>query len=213
MSGFPEIAAVVGFVITAKDVIVLAIDIYRAVEDPSKLPKELRKVAERLPAVRDLLSAAQEQFYNKLPSKLAWQESATTLERCRDSCTELKDLLDNALPQHENTTKRVWKAIKIIASQKGQKAEDILEDIYKDLDILEKQHILTDTELLASIKATVDELKGGSSAKNQHYGSGAQNINEGSHNTIHSLSGDGNRMTNMYGSGAYYERGTQKPSA
>jgi hypothetical protein len=207
MSGFGEVAAVFGFVAASVELVKVALEIYEAVEDPSKIPKKLRKVAEKLPAVRDLLETAQEQYDNELPDKKTWQEAEASLKRCHDGCEELKQLFDKALPQQDTLRGRVWTGFKVAVTSKGKKAEDLLEEISQELEILVKRHILTDSALLADIKTSVEELCVRSDGRYQHHGSGAQNIIEGSRNNIYSQSGEGNRQVNVSGSGGYYEAG------
>lgn len=190
-------ASVYGLVTGTIEIIKTAIDIYEAVEVKSGLPRRLRMVAEKLPSVEDLLRSAEEQYRKGKPDEKTWIGAKLNFERCNKHCEALRDIFDEAFPNADaNKLQRIWKGTLAVAGSKGSKAEALMRDIYEDLHILEQRQIIESTELLAGIKATLDELASEDGSRYHHSGSGAQNVNEGTHNTVYSMSGPGGRQFN-----------------
>jgi inactivated superfamily I helicase len=202
MSGFEAVAAIIGVVAASAECIKIAIAIYKDVKDTSKVPPTLQKVAARLSIIKELLDNAQHEAENKRPNANAWQESEACLLRCEKWCRELQSLFEKAFPQQPDSTRqRFWKSFENVVTSKGRKAEELFKDIYKELEFLSQQRIVTSHELLQEIRSAVDDLGRGDDGTFQHFGSGAQNINKGRDNTINSL-GEGSQFLDLSGSSA-----------
>ena len=168
MSGLEASAAVFGFIAGAIDITHKAVEIYRAVEDKSGIPKALRKVSEKLPSVEGILRNAEAQCKGlKFDTIDEWtlRDMKRDVQDCRESCKELHELLLNAYPKEgSGKAGRLWKGTKTVFSSKGKTAEGLLEEIRMYLELLASRQVISNAVLLKDIKSLVEELprEGGS---------------------------------------------------
>lgn len=185
-------ASVYGLITGSIAAISTAIDIYHAVQNKSGIPERLRKVSESLPNLETILDSAKAQYDGEKLKQRVWIDSQQDFERCEELCRELRDLLAKAYPEKEESTSgRLWKSTKTVLSRKSRSAEQLLNDIWTYLSILEKKGIITNTTLLQEIKDVVDELsvESGSVSTFNHYGTGDQIAGD-------KISGNKNQMGN-----------------
>ena len=158
-SGLETAASLYGLITSSISVIEASIKIYNAVQDKSGITEELRKVSDRLPTIQALLRDAAAQYQEKRLKDQQWLAVRDTIRDCEETCRELQEVLDRAYPTIDaGRVSRVFKNLGNIISQKGKTAQQLLQEIYKDLQILSHHHIITETKLLEEIKETVDEL-------------------------------------------------------
>jgi hypothetical protein len=172
MSGLEASAAVFGLIAGAIDITHKAVEIYRAVEDKSGIPKALRKVSEKLPSVEGILRNAEAQFKRlEFDAIDEWtlRDMKRDVQDCRESCKELHELLLSAYPQEgSGKAGRLWKGTKTVFSSKGKTAEGLLEEIRMYLDMLASRQIISNAVLLKDIKSLVEEFpKDGGSMQQQ----------------------------------------------
>jgi hypothetical protein len=162
MSGLEASAAVFGFIAGAIDITHKAVEIYRAVEDKSGIPKALRKVSEKLPSVEGILRSAEAQCKGvKFDSVDEWtlRDMKQDVQECMLSCQELHELLLSAYPKRTSgKAGRLWNGTKTVFSNKGKTAEGLLEEIRMYLELLASRQIISNTGLLKDIKSLVEEL-------------------------------------------------------
>jgi hypothetical protein len=159
MSGIESAAGVWGLIADTISVIETSIKIYDAVRDKSGITKELRKVSEQLPSIKELLEDAKAQYDPKKLDAQKWVEAGADVKNCIEACKELQDVLDRAYPKAgAGLVGRVFKNLGNLVSQKGRTAEQLLKDIHGYLDLLHQRQIITNTKLLQEVKRAVDEL-------------------------------------------------------
>jgi hypothetical protein len=162
MSGLEASAAVFGFIAGAIDITHKAVEIYRAVEDKSGIPKALRKVSEKLPSVEGILRSAEAQCKSvKFDSVDEWtlRDMKRDVQDCMVSCQELHELLLSAYPKETSgKAGRLWNGTKTVFSNKGKTAEGLLEEIRMYLGLLASRQIISNADLLKDIKSLVEEL-------------------------------------------------------
>jgi len=190
-TGIAEAATVYSLVTGTIELIKTAIEIYQAVRDKDKLPQKLHIVAERLPSIEQLLATSEQQSYT-LPAD-TWVAVHQNVQRCYTCCEEMRDIFEKAFPQAANVMHRVWTGAVTILSGKGKRAEELLREVSHELEVLGQHHVVSNTELLAEIKASVDQLGVGDGSVYQHFGSGPLGVNPASGTqTINRNSGSGN---------------------
>jgi hypothetical protein len=162
MSGLEASAAVFGFIAGAIDITHKAVEIYRAVEDKSGIPRALRKVSEKLPSVEGILRSAEAQCKGvKFDSIDEWtlRDMKRDVQDCMVSCQELHELLLSAYPKDTSgKAGRLWNGTKTVFSNKGKTAEGLLEEIRMYLGLLASRQIISNAGLLEDIKSLVEEL-------------------------------------------------------
>jgi hypothetical protein len=165
MSGLEVGAAVFGLIVGAIQIIETSIEIYGAVKDKSGIPPKLQKVSEKLPSIKDLLKSAEAQNKDGMVDKMSKLDrqmrnnAEQEVEHCKQLCQELQDVLASAFPKAEaGKAGRLWKGTMTVVSGKGKKAEQIFKEISQYLQLLADRQIITNTELLEDIKASVKEL-------------------------------------------------------
>jgi hypothetical protein len=193
MSGAGEASAIFGLVTGSIDVIKLAIEIYNAAKGGA--PDRIKKVAEQLPSIRDLLENARD---TKNEYDNIWKTVEVDVGTCEKACKALKTIFDKAFPE-EGSGKmyRAWNASAMIFTGKRSEAEDHLGTIYKSLAILKGKLIITNTFLLEKLKSAVEELDGNESGIS-HSGSG-DNVVNNRDGTIHITKGDHNQIIGSIG--------------
>jgi len=170
-------AAVYGLITGSLAVIRAAIDIYGAVQNRPGIPKKLQKVSDSLRSVQTLLESAKSQYDGENLEEQVWIDAEKDFERCEELCKELHDLLDKAYPSDRGSkTGRFWKNTKTALSGKSKTAEQLLKDIWENLDVFAKRGIVTNTRLLRELRNVVEELSGDSSISDtfNHSGIGDQ---------------------------------------
>ena len=165
-------AAVFGLIAGAIDITHKAVEIYKAVEDKSGIPRSLKKVSEKLPSVEGILRSAEAQCKGvKFDSVDEWtlRDMKQDVQECMLSCQELHELLLSAYPKRTSgKAGRLWNGTKTVFSNKGKTAEGLLEEIRMYLELLASRQIISNTGLLKDIKSLVEELpKEGGSTQQQ----------------------------------------------
>ncbi|CAK1356546.1 uncharacterized protein RHO25_012312 [Cercospora beticola] len=206
MSGLEGGAAVFSLVVGVIEIIHRAIEIYEAVNDKSGIPKTLKKVSEKLPSVEEILKSAEAQHKAgalKDIDKDTWASAEREVEKCKQACQELHDLLQSAYPKADSgRSERLWKGAKTVLSGKGKTAEALLKEISDYLTFLAQRKIVNNAALLEDIKSLVEELCPETTTTHMH------NVNGDNIGTLHGdknvNSGSGFQFT---GSGGTYNFG------
>ncbi|KAK3647282.1 hypothetical protein LTR56_008113 [Elasticomyces elasticus] len=203
MSGVAEAATVYSLVTGTIEIIKTAIEIWEAVKDKDKLPRQLRVVAEKLPSIQQLLATSEQQYQLKRLPDTQWATARQNVERCRTGCEDIRGIFDKAFPSNANAAQRIWTGTVTALSGRGKKAEELLQDVYKELEVLGQYHIVTNTELLAQIGAAVEELKGGEKPTYHHSGSGALSVHTGT-GSQYTNSGEGHMFNGPVSHPSFY---------
>ncbi|KAK3617641.1 hypothetical protein LTR56_025153 [Elasticomyces elasticus] len=177
MSGVAEAATVYSLVTGTVEIIKTAIEIWEAVKDKGNLPRQLRVVAEKLPSVQQLLATSEQQYQLKRLPNTQW---ATAKQ-------------NQSISTDTNAVRRAWTGKVTVLSGRGKKAEDLLREVHQELDVLGQYHIVTSTELLAQIKAAVEQSESSDGTTYQHYGEGPLSVHAGPGTQhVNTNSGSGN---------------------
>ncbi|KAK4901246.1 hypothetical protein LTR27_001803 [Elasticomyces elasticus] len=203
MSGVAEAATVYSLVTGTIEIIKTAIEIWEAVKDKDKLPRQPRVVAEKLPSIQQLLATSEQQYQLMRLPDTKWATARQNVERCRTGCEDIRGIFDKAFPSNANAVQRVWTGTVTVLSGRGKKAEELLQDVYKELEVLGQYHIVTNTELLAQIGAAVKELKGGEKPTYHHSGSGALSVHTGT-GPQYTNSGEGHMFNGLVSHPSFY---------
>jgi hypothetical protein len=176
MSGVGEASTIFGLVTGSIDLLKLAYEISQAAH--GNAPQRIKKVAEQLPSIEELLEDAQN---TKGEHDEAWKAVATDVKTCETACRALKTIFDKACPK-EGTSKgrRVWDAGAVILNT---------------LELFKAKLIITNTKLLEDLQKAVAGLDS-DEAGMHHYGSG-DNISN--HGTINSYKGDNGKIIGSIG--------------
>ncbi|KAK5678173.1 hypothetical protein LTS10_009343 [Elasticomyces elasticus] len=167
MSGVAEAATVYSLVTGTIEIIKTAIEIWEAVKDKDKLPRQLRVVAEKLPSIQQLLATSEQHG----------RQQKQNVERCKTGCDEIRGIFDKAFPSNANAVHRAWTGTVTVLSGRGKKAEELFREVYQELEILGQYHIVTSTDILAQLKAAVEQLGASDKTTYQHYGAGPLSVN------------------------------------
>ncbi|KAK5721368.1 hypothetical protein LTR17_014657 [Elasticomyces elasticus] len=146
-------------------------------KDKDKLPRQLWVVAEKLPSIQQLLATSEQQYQLKRVPDTQWATAKQNVERCRTGCEDIRGIFDKAFPSNVNAVQRAWTGIVTVSSGRGKKAEELLREVYQELEILGQYHIVTNTDILAQLKATVEQLGASDKTTYQHYGAGPLSVN------------------------------------
>ncbi|KAK5697081.1 hypothetical protein LTR17_024022 [Elasticomyces elasticus] len=193
MSGVAEAATVYSLVTGTIEIIKTAIEIWEAVKDKDKLPRQLRVVAEKLPSIQQLLATSEQQYQLKRVPDAQWATAKQNVERCRTGCEDIRGIFDKAFPSNANAVHRAWTGTVTVLSGRGKKAEELFREVYQELDMLGKYHIVTNTDILAQLKVAVEQLGGSDKTTYQHYGAGPLSVNASSGTQhVNTNSGSGN---------------------
>jgi len=160
MSGLEASAAVVGFIVGAIDITHKAVEIYRAVEDKSGIPRALRKVSEKLPSIEGILRNAEAQCkgvnFDSIDEQTL-RDTKRDVQDCMVSCQELHELLLSAYPKEgSGRAGRLWNGTKTVFSSKGKTAEGLLDEIRMNLELLARRQIIINAGLLKDIKSLAE---------------------------------------------------------
>jgi hypothetical protein len=110
MSASGEAIAIFGLLAGSIALIETSIDIYRAVQDKDDLETKLRKVADKLPQVGELLKTVEYEYHAGASEEATSVQASLTLEKCRDDCQAIHDIFASIFPQADaSSTKRLWK--------------------------------------------------------------------------------------------------------
>ncbi|KAK5722689.1 hypothetical protein LTR15_005921 [Elasticomyces elasticus] len=172
MSGVAEAATVYSLVTGTIDLIKTAIEIWEAVKDKDKLPRQLRVVAEKLPSIQQLLATSEQQYQLKRVPDTQWATAKQNVERCRTGCDEIRGIFDKAFPSNANAVHRAWTGTVTVLSGRGKKAEELFREVYQELEILDS----------ANDKTTYQHIGTGPLSVNPGPGTQHVNTNSGSGN-------------------------------
>jgi hypothetical protein len=174
MAGVGETSAIFGLVTSSIDVVKVAIEICKAADGTT--PKRIAKVASRLPSFLSLLENAST---SKDKNDPVWRNVKSEVETCEAACKALKAIFDQACPPDgASRRQRMWITSKATLRGLAGDAEELEEEIYKSLEVLEGQVIITNSTLLQELKTSIDGSENGSDGI--HYaGSGNQLVNRG----------------------------------
>ena len=150
-------------ILGAIEVIKISYEIYKAVQDKSGIPKNLKKVSEKLPSLFEILRSAEAQYNAGEPEEQIWVSATNDVKHCSEACQELQDLLKHAYPEPDaGKVDRFFKGVGTVLSGKGKTAEQLLAEIHESLKLLVDRQILKNTTLLQDVQKTVNELLQGS---------------------------------------------------
>ncbi|KAK4961404.1 hypothetical protein LTR10_001894 [Elasticomyces elasticus] len=193
MSGVAEAATVYSLVTGTIEIIKTAIEIWEAVKDKDKLPRQLRVVAEKLPSIQQLLATSEQQYQLKRLPDSQWVTAKQNVERCRTGCEDIRGIFDKAFPSNANAVQRAWTGTVTVLSGRGKKAEELFREVYQELEILGQYHIVTNIDILAQLKAAVEQLGASDKTTYQHYGAGPLSVNASTGTQhVNTNSGSGN---------------------
>ncbi|KAK6424590.1 hypothetical protein LTR81_002930 [Elasticomyces elasticus] len=193
MSGVAEAATVYSLVTGTIEIIKTAIEIWEAVKDKDKLPRQLRVVAEKLPSIQQLLATSEQQYQLKRLPDSQWATAKQNVERCRIGCEDIRAIFDKAFPPNANAVHRAWTGTVTVLSGRGKKAEELFREVYQELEILGQYHIVTNIDILAQLKAAVEQLGASDKTTYQHYGAGPLSVNASTGTQhVNTNSGSGN---------------------
>ncbi|GIZ42947.1 hypothetical protein CKM354_000619400 [Cercospora kikuchii] len=177
------------------------IEIGRAAQDAKGLPPKLKELFERLPAINDLLQAANERTKKDEVSEESRNSIKPVLEQCQTSLEQIRGLFHKACPEDgDNYGKRFWKGSKTVFLGRDSKLQRHMNDVMDNLKILELKGVFTIDGKLDDLAETVQVLAEQDSVTNAHYGTGNQNINEGPGDQFNIGGGTHNTFTNNFGS-------------
>ncbi|KAK5736473.1 hypothetical protein LTR17_007470 [Elasticomyces elasticus] len=176
-TGVAEVATIYSLVTGTIDFIKIALAIYEAVKDKDRLPGQLRIVAEKLPSIEQLLATSEQQ--SRVLPPATWAAVRQNLERCHTGCGEIREIFEEAFPKCANVVHRVWTGAVVVLSGKGKRAEQLLKEVYQELEVLARHQIVTNTDLLAGIKVAVDQMDVGDRSIYNNSGSGPLAVNSG----------------------------------
>lgn len=176
------------------------IEIGEAARDAKGLPERLKELFERLPTIEDLLKLARKNHDNVSNEDRARIEPV--LRQCRTSLEDLRALFWKACPEDgEHYSKRLWRGTKAVFSGRESKLLRLLDTILGNLKLLEQMKIYDMGDRLDSLSETIQVLSEdeSSTAANMHYGSGNQNILQGSGNMYSQGGGNDNTFHQHFG--------------
>lgn len=189
------ISAIIGIVETIANV-------YSSLKDAENLPRAFRKVAERLPLVRETLRTAEKQVECNADEE-AYQAIKTVLEKCKVKAEHLEEIFKAVVPS-EGTSRFDRYRMAARRLGKGNQVEELAKDMMEDVRLLaENRAVQAATE--AQVVQLVEAIKDLSSMEpslpdedfsisQSHYGYGdnvAGNKYSGNHN-VYSGSGTAN---------------------
>ncbi|KAG9562873.1 hypothetical protein KCU71_g7095, partial [Aureobasidium melanogenum] len=152
MSG-AEASTIVGLASGCLALIEAAIKVYKAVQDLHGLHPAFRVVYDRLPLVGKIIQQI-ENHYQDTPDD---EEALKVMNSCHTSLEGLKHVFEKVLPGGKaGRYERYMSAIKGIKPGRAKAVERMMEDILKDLQLLQTHHVfedLPDDELPKAIEA------------------------------------------------------------
>jgi hypothetical protein len=176
MAGIEIAVGVISLIATTIEIISKASQIYEAVEDKEGIPKDLRKIFEKIPKIEEVLKSAKAEYdqgqLNNIDKK-TWVDAKAEIEACKKLCQDLHDLISAACPERDSgKARRLWKGTQTVLGGKRKEAESLLRGIWEHLDVLATKHIINNTGLLRDIKSVLDELAKEEGFTASHSGSG-----------------------------------------
>ncbi|KAK3626799.1 hypothetical protein LTR56_019617 [Elasticomyces elasticus] len=169
-------AIVYELVVETIEYVKTAIVIWEATKDKHKVPRQLRVIAAKLPAIQELLELAEQQCQVTSLPVPQWARVKPSVGRCRTHCKDIRSIFIRAFPLNANAAHRAWTGTLTVT--RGKKVEQLLQDVYGELQVLNQHHITTNRELLAQIGAAVEELVSAEDLTYHHSGPGELTVME-----------------------------------
>jgi hypothetical protein len=200
MTGIGEAGLVLGIISSIISIIDATKQVYDAVEDDAGLPKNFKRSAAKLPLISKLLEDA-ETYINSSADAATKAAFTSTLEDCKRQATQLQELFVKVIPGGgDSRGERYIKAARTIG--KGGRVESLTKGILDGLQLLATDFPgIMQPRRKKELEIAIDDvskmkpsLPDGFKEKYGfvHYGSGAQNNNNGS-GIQHNNSGAGNQ--------------------
>ena len=180
MSGVGEAALVLGLISSSVSVFQAAYDVYEAANSAHGLPKKLKTAADQIPIVLHALGLAEENVQNLEEGAL--KEAKPILERCKSNADIIQDIFDKNLPSKDDSRTERYRKSAALKLKSGQ-VQERMKEVLADLDLLATHQVFQDAQVIADIKAVIEELKAeddSTKTENTHHGSGNINYNTGS---------------------------------
>jgi hypothetical protein len=200
-----EAVTIFGLITGSIELIKLSIAICKAAK--GEAPSRIQAVADQLPSILQLLEDA-DQNAQAAPGNSIWIKVKPDLERCKEECTALHTLFENACPPNSSKpAQRFWVTVAVVKGKRSQ-AEGHLAAILKTLSVLGTHHAITNTRLLEEVQETLEEWEE-NDARIVHKGTGNNNVvkDSATYNEMHAKDNGRNIQTQ---GGTYNE---QAPSA
>ncbi|KAK3614866.1 hypothetical protein LTR22_027643 [Elasticomyces elasticus] len=180
------------------------IDIGRAVHDAQGLPPKLRDLADKLPAIEELLESAHENFREGKSAEDASKNAQHILKQCEQALGDLREIFRKACPEDgDNRGKRIWKGVKTVFFGRDSQVQKLLVAVQDNLKLLEQKEIYVIGDKLDELQELTEALGHEDSGKYAHSGQGNIIANEGGRPTNYVQSGSHNRQVNN--PGVYHE--------
>lgn len=172
--------------------------IYNTAHDIQGYPEAFREVAKRLPLIEESLGLVQESV-----DVTSCAIIEPVMKTCEDRATRLKQLFDDVVSKDGAPRMgRYMKALRTLG--KGNKVESLTEQILQDLHLLADRYTFEVSAKLAELAAAINELQKvppsapdeifDGAALNVHNGSGPQNVNWGSIQSMNLNTGRGSQF-------------------
>lgn len=197
MTGVVEAGLVIGLIAGIADIIDKTKQIWDTAHDIGDVPEAFNEVAPKLKIVKDILKLAN----NYIKDSTRAAESYTSLKEVADNCkvkaTKLQEIFQKVLAKDDDSRLvRYKKAVGAVV--KGNRVEELMEAILKDLDLL-GTYLNFEEKTKKKVQKAIDEVSdidpslvdNSEDGKNIHSGKGPQNLMYGSGTAyFNTLSGD-----------------------
>jgi hypothetical protein len=173
------------------------LEISDAVTDAQGLPRKLRNLCEKLPAIEQLLSSARESCKEGRISEDDSKSAQPVLRQCEQALTGLRDIFQKACPQTaDNRGKRIWKGARAVFFGRDSQVQKLLSSVQDNLRLLEQREIFFIGDKLDELQRLTEELGHDETSKYTHIGEGHIVANEGGNPANFIMSGSGRQINN-----------------
>lgn len=204
MSGVGEAALVIGLISSCISIVDTSKKLLDAAKDAKGLPEALRTVHAQLPLIESTLKNIKSRSTSASDEQCA--PVAQAAQACRVNAEKLDKVLQDVIPgEKDGVATRYFKHIKAVG--KGGKVERLTQDILKQLQHLQANHVFANVATTKDLEEAIAQLDNVDEAESPHsyisHGSGSINVaHVGSSQTNHNYSGNFNTTGPMYfGSG------------
>jgi hypothetical protein len=172
-------------------------DVSEAVTDAQGLPRKLRNLCEKLPAIEQLLKSARDSCKEGRISEDASKSAQPILRQCEQTLAELQDIFQKACPQTtDNCGKRIWKGGRAVFFGRDSQVQKLLVSVQDNLKLLEQREIFSIGDGLDELQRITEELAHDEASKYTHIGGGHIVANEGGSPANFIMSGSGRQINN-----------------
>jgi len=172
-------------------------DISEAVTDAQGLPRKLRNLCEKLPAIEHLLKSARDSCKEGRISQDASKSAQPILRQCEQALAELQDVFQKACPQtSDNRGKRIWKGGRAVFFGRDSQVQKLLASVQDNLRLLEQREVFFIGDKLDELQHVTEDLAYDEASKYTHIGEGHIVANEGGSPANFIMSGSGRQINN-----------------